>query len=231
MWIKICANTNLEDALCAAQLGADAVGFVFASSRRQVTAAAVAAITPHLPASVERIGVFDIHTAPDIIATVKQAGLSGVQLHRPIDPELVAQLVRELGPEICIIQTIAWAVGDRSVAAKEVERNLERVDEQQPSICRVLIDSRVGPVSGGTGVPFSWSDAAEVLRSGQDRPGLIVAGGLRPENVAAAITTLRPWGVDVATGVEQAPGKKNFSKLRLFLENARIAAESSGTAA
>lgn len=228
MWIKICANTNLEDAQHATDLGADAVGFVFASSRRQVTAAEVAAITAHLPETVERIGVFDTHTASEIIATVAQARLSGVQLHRSLDTDLLTRLSEELGPEICIVQTVAWAVGERAVAAREVERELDLIDAQS-GICRVLIDSRVGPVSGGTGVPFAWSDAAELLGSGRGRSGLILAGGLRPENVAAAITTLRPWGIDVATGVEQVPGKKHPGKMRTFLENARVAAESSGT--
>lgn len=228
MWIKICANTNLEDAQLAATLGADAVGFVFAGSRRQVTAAEVAAITAHLPDTVERIGVFDTHTVEEIVATVAQAHLSGVQLHRSLDPDLLTRLFEDLGPDICIVQTVAWAVGERAVAVKEVERELKLID-QQSNICRVLIDSRVGPVSGGTGVPFPWSDAADLLGSGRGRHGLIVAGGLRPENVATAITTLRPWGVDVATGVEQAPGKKDPGKMQLFLENARVAAESSGT--
>lgn len=228
MWIKICANTNLEDAQRAAALGADAVGFVFASSRRQVTAVEVAAITAHLPDTVERIGVFDTHAAAEIIATVTQCRLSGIQLHRSLDPDLLQKLTNDLGPDICIIQTVAWAVGERAAAVKEVERELHLIDEQS-NICRVLIDSRVGPVSGGTGVPFAWSDAADLLGSGRGRSGLIVAGGLRPENVAAAITTLRPWGIDVATGVEQAPGKKHPGKMQLFLENARVAAETSGT--
>lgn len=227
MWIKICANTNLEDAQIAAAMGADAVGFIFAASRRQVTAAEVAAITAHLPGDVERIGVFDVHSAGEIAATVERAGLTGVQLHGELDPELVARLTDELAPGVCLIQTVSWAVGEGArAAAGEVEQQLRRVDEL-PALGRVLIDSRVGPASGGTGVAFRWSDAAEVLRAGRDRAGLIVAGGLRPENVATAITTLRPWGVDVATGVEQMPGKKDPGKLRLFLENARVAAESS----
>ena len=215
MWIKICANTNLEDAQRAADLGADALGFVFAPSRRQVTAHEVAAITQHLPETIERIGVFDTHTASEIIATVRHAHLSGVQLHRPLDAALVTDLTQGLGSDVCIIQTVAWAVGDRTTAAKEVEHALEQIDAQ-PAVCRVLIDSRVGPVSGGTGVPFGWSDAAEVLHAGQGRHGLIVAGGLRPENVAAAISILRPWGVDVATGVEQVPGQKRSRQTQTF---------------
>ena len=228
MWIKICANTNLEDAQMAVAMGADAVGFVFAASRRQMTPAEVGEITAHLPGGVERIGVFDVQGAPEIASTVARAGLTGVQLHGPLDPEVVTGLTRELAPGICVIQTVAWAVGERNgEAAQQVARQMQQID-RFPAIGRVLVDSRIGPVSGGTGVPFGWSEAAEVLRAGRDRAGLIVAGGLRPENVAAAITTLRPWGVDVATGVEQSPGKKDPAKIRMFVENARVAAESGG---
>ena len=85
MWIKICGNTNLEDASLAAQLGADAIGFVFAASPRQVTPAQVAAITPHLPAHVERVGVFHSHDAGQIASIARDAGLTAVQLHGTLD--------------------------------------------------------------------------------------------------------------------------------------------------
>ena len=89
MWVKICGNTNLEDAALAAELGADAVGFVFAASKRQVTAAQVAAITMHLPEEVERIGVFDSHDAGEIAAVAQEAGLTAVQLHGGLDEKLL----------------------------------------------------------------------------------------------------------------------------------------------
>ncbi len=221
MWIKICANTNLADAQLAASLGADAVGFVFAASKRQVDVEQVARITEHLPTDVERIGVFDTQSGPDIVRAVRLAALSGVQLHRPIDAPLVRMLAAELGPSVRIIQTISWAVNrDQQDTADDVSRQLGEV-EALPEIGRVLIDSRVGSVSGGSGVPFGWSDAARVLAVCRGRAGLIVAGGLRPENVAEAVDTLAPWGVDVATGVESRPGQKDAQKLREFLERAR----------
>lgn len=221
MWIKICANTNLPDAQLAASLGADALGFVFAASKRQVTVAQVASITEQLPSGVERIGVFDTQSGPEIVAAVRQAALTGVQLHTRLNGELVRLLAGELGPDVTITQTVSWAV-DRAEqhTADEVARQLGEV-EALPAIRRVLIDSRVGSIRGGSGVPFQWSDAARVLAACRGRAGLIVAGGLRPENVAEAVETLSPWGVDVASGVEAKPGQKDTAKLREFLERAR----------
>src|SRR5450631_152443 len=95
MWVKICGNTNLEDAALAAELGADAVGFVFAESKRQVTAAQVAAITPHLPEGVERVGVFYSRDVEEIAATVAEAGLTAVQLHGGLDEGLIDVLARK----------------------------------------------------------------------------------------------------------------------------------------
>ena len=234
MWIKICANTNLPDARLAASLGADALGFVFAASKRQVRAAEVAAITGELAgshATVERIGVFDTQRANEIVLTVRRAGLSGVQLHGRLDAELVERLAGELGPAVTLIQTISWVADRREqpgengvdpTSAVEVARQLEEV-EALPAIGRVLIDSRVGSMAGGTGIPFQWGDAARVLAACRGRAGLIVAGGLRPDNVPEAIRTLQPWGVDVASGVEASPGRKDPEKLARFLARAREA--------
>lgn len=225
MWIKICANTNLADAQLAASLGADALGFVFAASKRQVSVEQVARITEHLPASVERIGVFDTQTGPEIVRAVREATLTGVQLHGRLDAHLVEMLAAELGASVDLIQTISWAVDrDEQDTENEVARQLGEV-EALPAIGRVLIDSRVGSIRGGSGVPFRWSDAARVLTAclgrAKGRAELIVAGGLRPENVTEAMQTLTPWGVDVATGVESTPGQKDAKKLREFLLRAR----------
>src|ERR1039458_2424422 len=104
IWIKICANTSLKDALLAAEAGADAVGFVFAPSPRRVTVAQVTAIVPHLPAAVEKIGVFVDAALEEIVATVQACGLTGVQLHFDADPELPARLRERLGPELRILR-------------------------------------------------------------------------------------------------------------------------------
>lgn len=218
MWIKICANTNAEDALLAAQLGADAVGFVFAPSKRQVTVEQVAAITVLLPPEIEKIGVFTTSNASEIAATVYAAGLTGVQLHSAFNIALIHSLRRDPGPDTSIIQTVHWAVdqeGDNAEALVSMLKSLDR----EPAVDRVLIDSRSTKGTGGTGVSFDWSGARESLKGFQGR--LIVAGGLHPGNVAQAIHTLAPWGVDVASGVEAMPGKKEPARLRAFMTTAR----------
>lgn len=227
MWIKICANTNLEDAQMAAELGADAVGFVFAPSRRRVTAKDVAQITPHLSASVERIGVFDSLYAEEIAAAVREAGLSAVQLHGGGELVLARRLNELFEGKIGIIQTVHWAIDGGLDSAKAVQQRLNAI-EAGGTIERVLIDSQVGQATGGTGVSFDWAAARGVLASGSGHLKMIVAGGLRPENVAEAISKLHPWGVDVASGVERGPGRKDPDKLAGFIRNARAAKITTG---
>ena len=214
MWVKICGNTNLEDAQLAAKLGADALGFVFAESKRQVTPRQVAAITPHLPGAVERVGVFYSRDAHEITAIVREAGLNAVQLHGGLDTELLARLFEMLGSDVGLIQTLHWIVGqDTSTALAMDLRKIAGTG----TVRRVLVDSRVGQVAGGTGVAFDWRAARTVLDQYAKELKVIVAGGLRPENVAEAIQQLRPWGVDVVSGVEVSPGRKDPAKLAEFL--------------
>jgi phosphoribosylanthranilate isomerase len=218
MWIKICGNTNLEDALLAAELGADALGFVFAESKRQVAAEEVARITPHLPRSVERVGVFYSHDAEEIARAVREAGLNAVQLHGGLDVELAGRLRDLLGPGIGLIQTLHWTFGaDSGDGLGEGLRNVVGSGLMD----RVLIDSRVGTAGGGTGVSFDWKAARAVLNKNAGGLRVIAAGGLRPENVADAIRELKPWGVDVVSGVESSPGQKHPEKLAAFLRIAR----------
>lgn len=250
MWIKICGNTNLEDAAFAAEVGADAVGFVFAPSKRQVTAAQVAAITPHLPAEVERVGVFYSHDPAEIVRIAAQAGLTAVQLHGGLDSDLAARLTGLLPANTRIIQTLHWVVeppssppgsqqshtGGASPSAaspsaepqpnhapgpaSQLERQLLHIAAAGLSD-RVLIDSKVGSAGGGTGVSYNWLAAREAFASAPSNLHLIVAGGLRPDNVARAIAQLHPWGVDVVSGVESAPGRKDPTLLAAFIANAR----------
>jgi len=220
MWIKICGNTNLADAQLAATLGADAVGFVFAPSKRQVTVAEVARITPHLPAHVERVGVFPALPAEDIAQQAQQAGLTAVQLHGGVNLALLQQLHKLIAGQIKIIQTVHWQVDGDSANAAAVASELREIAEQGITQT-VLIDSKVGNAVGGTGTPFDWSAARAVLANAGGPLHLIVAGGLRPENVAQAIHGLTPWGVDVASGVEETPGRKSHEKLVAFIKQAR----------
>jgi phosphoribosylanthranilate isomerase len=226
MFIKICANTNLEDAQLAAELGADAVGFVFAPSKRQVTVEQVAAITPHLPGSVAKVGVFAGSGAQEIAAAVREAGLTAVQLHHAPDAAMVEELNCAFEGRVQLIQVVPFAVdGPETEFAVKLGEALAI-----EGISAVLLDAARGGVAGGLGVSFDWRRAAELVeraygaaKDGRELPKLIVAGGLRAENVGEAMRTLRPWGVDVASGVEARPGKKDPVKLREFLDAVRSA--------
>ncbi len=219
MWIKICANTNLEDARLAAELGADAVGFVFAPSARRVTAAQVAEITAHLPESVERVGVFPALAADEIVQMVDEAGLNVVQLHGGIDLALLRKLREVFDGRVKLIQTLHWVL-DADGAGEDVARELREI-AATGVVDRVLIDSKIGAVSGGSGVSFDWEAARSTLAEAAGGLKVIVAGGLRRENVAEAIARLNPWGVDVASGVEAVPGKKSPERLAEFIRAVR----------
>jgi phosphoribosylanthranilate isomerase len=212
LWIKICANTSLEDAQLAADAGADAVGFVFAPSPRRVTVAEVAAIVQHLPATVEKIGVFVDAELDEIYSTVRACGLTGVQLHSEAGPELPARLREWLGPELKILRVVHFGAGAAEQAAAIAN---------DPNVDAVLVDSRTATAVGGTGVTFDWAEARKTVFGGAANLKLIAAGGLNPENVAEAIAMLRPWGVDVASGVEGAPGRKDPAKVRGLVARAR----------
>jgi len=235
IWVKICGNTSLADARMAVEAGADAVGFVFAPSPRQVTTAEVAAITPHLPATIEKIGVFVDAALEEIAATARACGLTGVQLHFDAPPALPAQLRVRFGPALRIVRTVHFDLlqtGDVKVRGISPYRSdAEPAGASAPEACfsdpkidAFLIDSRTGTATGGTGIAFDWDLAATILFEIANARKCIAAGGLTPENVAEAVATLRPWGVDVVSGVESAPGRKDSAKVRAFIANARAAA-------
>jgi phosphoribosylanthranilate isomerase len=225
VWVKICGNTRLEDCLAAAELGADAVGFVFAAGKRTVTAPAVGAITRELPATLERIGVFGNVDYDEIISTVQQAGLTGVQLHTG-EPEfgLLQRLHGHFGTsEMCCVTQVVhrWV---EPAASGDHERFAETVRDvvRDGAADALLIDSKTREASGGTGKTFDWSSARLALLGLPIRT--IVAGGLRPENVGDAVRVLRPWGVDVSSGVEAGtPGVKERDAIARFIVNARSA--------
>jgi phosphoribosylanthranilate isomerase len=217
LWVKICANTSLVDAQFAVDAGADAVGFVFAPSPRRVTPQQVAAITPHLPAAMEKIGVFVDADFATLADTVELSGLTGVQLHygEPGDL-LVAQLRQRFGPGLRILRVIHF--GEDAAGQLQVARSEAGIDA-------VLVDSRTAQAVGGTGIAFDWQAALTTIFSGESRLKLIAAGGLTPTNVAQAIATLSPWGVDVASGVEASPGKKDSRKVHDFVRNVRAVSQ------
>ncbi|MGA9063085.1 MAG: phosphoribosylanthranilate isomerase [Terracidiphilus sp.] len=238
LWIKICANTSLADARVAAEAGADAVGFVFAPSPRRVTLEQVAAIVPHLPPALEKIGVFVDAPFEKIASTVEACSLTGVQLHWDAPPSLPAQLRERFGPKLRILGVLHFDAvqvteesrtvsGDDFSRAENAKRNEGALAQggcfSEPEIDAILVDSRTTEAVGGTGQIYDW-DAARGTIFGADGPMKFVAGGgLTPANVAEAIATLHPWGVDVVSGVEAAPGRKDPAKVRAFIASARAA--------
>ena len=212
MWIKICGNTTLEDAQFAAESGADAVGFVFAPSPRQVNVGQVRRITEKLPEQVEKYGVFVDAGFDEIVSTVFACGLTGVQLHRTSDPGLPARLKHHFPGRLAIVSVLHFNDHD-------FEYQLTSLSENDA----VLVDSSTPRAIGGTGTTFNWSKARTLLREAPHLR-LIVAGGLAPENVKQAIETLQPWGVDVVSGVESAPGKKDPARVLAFIRSAHQAA-------
>jgi phosphoribosylanthranilate isomerase len=228
MFVKICANTNLEDALLAVELGADAVGFVFAPSKRRVTPEQVAEIVRELPDGVEKVGVFATDDPFEVEHFVACSGLTVAQLHNGFDAEVVQALSGEFGGELKIVQTVAYVLdaSDRAAADEAFEGELRAV-VSEPAVWAVLVDAAKAGVSGGLGVAFDWKHVAGIVERAiqgiEPRPRVILAGGLRPENVGEAIAAFAPWGVDVASGVEAFAGKKDPARLREFIEKARVA--------
>lgn len=214
LWVKICANTSLADAQYAVDAGADAVGFVFAPSPRRVTREDVAAIAPRLPANLEKIGVFVDAAFDEMVATVEACGLTGVQLHAEIDADVAVQLRARFGAGLRILRVVHFAP-DAAEKARAIARDA--------NVDGILVDSRTATAVGGTGVAYDWQQARQTIFNEANAQRLVVAGGLHPGNVAEAIATLRPWGVDVVSGVEGAPGRKDAAKVRAFVANARAA--------
>lgn len=202
MFVKICGITNEEDALLAVAVGADAVGFIFAPSTRQVPVNRVAEIVKRLPPEVLTVGVFRNETPSRVIALVHQAGLGAAQLHGAETPDHVREVKAE-------VRTVFKAV---TAGTEAFER------AGQFGADAVLVD---GPTPG-SGELFDWR-LAEGAPFGLP---LILAGGLNPDNVGRAIEKVRPWGVDVASGVERSAGKKDALLVRDFVKAARAAADS-----
>jgi phosphoribosylanthranilate isomerase len=221
MWIKICGTTNLGDALAAVEAGADALGFVFAESARRVTAKTVAEITRHLPANVEKIGVFVAETPDEIKSIADQAGLTAVQLNRPVAiPGIGVETIPVLH-----MSRMEFEQGDNKNNGVPHPSPSGEGAIFDNSVKRLLLDSGSSDKGGGTGKRFDWERASRFLKSSglEARFKIIVAGGLAPDNVAEAIRVFRPFGVDVVSGVEREKGRKDPDKVRAFIAAARAA--------
>lgn len=223
-WIKICGTTNLEDALASVEEGANALGFVFAPSSRRISPHDAARIIAALPPSVEKVGVFVNQSVELVLDTLENAGLTGVQLHGEEDVRYARQLQQKkrlrIVKAISLQEVGAWKGKGLALAMQE---------DAAKTFSALLLDSGVGAKRGGTGTSFDWQEAAPMAHLLGKKFPLIIAGGLNPDNVAKAMRIFQPWGVDVVSGVEQAPGKKDPAKLRAFIAAVR-ASEASATA-
>ena len=200
MFVKVCGTTSEEDALLAVALGADAVGFVFAPSPRQIAPGKAAEIARRLPPEVLTVGVFRNEAPARVVEIVNGAGLRAAQLHGHES----AEATRQVRADVPFVIR-AFSAGDPSVA---------RAAEYGADV--VMIDSP----SPGSGQVFDWA-----LAEAPDGMPLMLAGGLNAANVGEAIAAVHPWGVDVASGVESTPGHKDPVKLRAFVVAARVAAD------
>ena len=213
-WVKICGITNLEDALAAVEAGADALGFVFyEKSPRNVAPETVREIVRQLPAHIEKVGVFVNQFEDEICTVADEAGLSTIQLHvQNEDNPHVGDLVVKNRPDLKIVVGISmhhpkpegWAMMWR------------------PDVVHAfLVDSGGSSKPGGTGETFNWKMRQRSIEVIASLGRVIVAGGLTSLNVTDAMHILHPWGVDVSSGVESKPGKKDPEKVRAFLSAVR----------
>lgn len=199
--VKICGITNLDDALAAVGCGADALGFVFwAGSQRHISAAVAAEIVKELPPFITTVGVFVNETRSRIDDILAEVPLCAVQLHGDETPEFCS------GFDVKVIKAVR--VRDKG--------DIEALSDYDVSA--FLLDSYREGFSGGTGVTFDWSLATGAKMLGP----VIVSGGLTPDNVAEAVRVVRPYGVDVSSGVEKSPGRKDSSAICSFIAQARI---------
>lgn len=223
MWIKLCANTSLDDALLCVDAGADAIGFVFAPSIRRVTPGQVATFIPELPSDITKIGIFLTQDLDEILFTLRSTALDGAQLHGQLDFSLIESLRAAFPPSFFLIQTLHWDLSaDPARAANRLRDELRSI-ARHAGIDAILLDSKTANASGGTGKTLDWPRAHDVLSEEAGKLRVILAGGLTPDNVAEAIHTLRPWGVDVASGVETRPGRKDPGRAQAFVFMARTA--------
>ena|ERR1700737_4352919 len=193
--IKICGNTRAEDVELAVELGVDLLGFIFTRSKRQVRVDEINAVIAKVPDTIERVGVF-IDEPPEQIAAIAEAcALNAIQVYRPL-----TEKDRALG--LLLLPAYRVREGEDLTA-------LQFENGDHP-----LLDTWAPETIGGTGHAWAWAQAKVVAR----RYPVVVSGGLTPDNVDGAVRELHPWGVDVCSGVEAEPGRKDHARLRAFVE-------------
>ncbi len=198
MMVKICGITRADDAVLAVESGAAAVGFIFwPGSPRVVSASAAATVVKTLPSAVMKVGVFVNQTRAEIEAIVHEAGLTAVQLHGDETPEFAAAL------QLPVIKAVS-----------QVTPDLDR----WPAHVTLLVDAYDPIRRGGTGATADWRQAAALAHHRR----VMLAGGLNAGNVASAIATVQPFGIDVSSGVESSPGIKDPQKIRALFQALQV---------
>ncbi len=199
--VKICGITNLEDAVAAIDFGADALGFVFfEGSPRCVTVQQAESIICKLPPFVTTVGVFVDETPEIIRSSVVNAGIDVIQLHGEEKPEACHFSLRSI----------------KAIRIKSID-SLEPLKTFKSVVSAFLLDAYATDALGGTGQKFNWDIAVEAKQFGR----IILAGGLTPDNVRDAILHVKPYGVDISSGVEREKGKKDHQKMKLFIGRAK----------
>lgn len=201
--VKICGITNSDDAIAAVDYGADALGFVFfKGSPRFISPENAASIIRKLPTFVQTIGVFVDESPEDIRTVISVTGIGLVQLHGDEPPEACRACRRII----------------KAIRIKSLE-SLSPLEQFKEHVSAFLLDAYTPDKLGGTGMIFNWDIAVEAKRFGR----IILAGGLKPDNIVEAVRHVRPYGVDVSSGVELTKGKKDLQKMKLFIERAKEA--------
>ena len=202
--IKVCGLTDPSEAKAVAEAGANAIGLVFAKSPRQIDPDRAREIVQNLPPMVQTVGVFVNESSEKIRQIIDYCGLDLVQLHGEETPETC----KDLAPRAIK----AWRIRTKA--------DIQDLLPYQEVVKAFLLDAWSPSAHGGTGETFDWSIAIEAKKV-LSRP-IILAGGLKPENIAQAVKQVRPWGVDVSSGVENAPGKKNIDLVADFIRRAMV---------
>jgi phosphoribosylanthranilate isomerase len=219
---KICGIRRIEDAIIAAEAGADFIGLVFVPERRRRLEAGAAAeivegMRTQIPNSPRAVGLFADQALDEVVGTINRCGLDMAQLCGQESPDYCREVTEQTGAEIIKVMHVAVSVsvtGD--VCGGDIEERMARYLEAGSHI---TLDRLVEGLQGGTGQSFDWDVAAQLSQMGYN---FLLAGGLTPENVAKAVKQVKPWGVDVSSGVE-TEGRQDEGKIREFIHNARSA--------
>ena len=203
VWIKVCGITNEQDARAAAQFGTDALGFIFAPSPRRISPEKARRIIKALPPLVQTVGVFVDQDLGEVSSVAEMCGLDILQFHGSESAEYCRRFN----------QRVIKAVRLRS------SQDLKDLAKYDGVVQALLLDTYLPDKVGGTGMTFNWQWAVEARKYGR----IILAGGLSPENVAAAISMVKPYGVDASSSLEQSPGVKDHEKMMQFIEEVRRA--------